>query len=43
MAKYDPLYKYLSESGQPVVRLTFKEVADLVGGLPKSASIHQAW
>ncbi len=43
MAKSDPLYKYLRDSGEPVVQLSFQEISDMVGGLPKSASKYQAW
>lgn len=42
MAKYDPLRDYLRGRTTPVT-MTFDEVADLVGGLPKSAYDWQLW
>ena len=45
MAKYEPLRDYLNTrpASTEEVRLTFDEVADMVGKLPKSAWQHQAW
>jgi hypothetical protein len=38
MAKYDPLYRFLRDSGQATVDLSFDVIADMVdGGLPPSA------
>jgi len=42
MTKYAPLETYL-RSVKPPMRMTFDEVARLVGGLPPSAYRHQAW
>lgn len=42
VAKYDVLLNYLC-GDQPAVRMTFQQVADLVGGLPDSAYRHRAW
>lgn len=44
--KYAPLTAYLvdaAEHGRESVELSFAELADLVGGLPPSASEHRAW
>lgn len=41
--KYGPLRDYLQNSGQDTVSMTFAEIQALVGDLPKSASVHQAW
>ncbi len=43
MAKYDPIQIHLNNAPSSVVRLTFDELDDLVGGLPKSAYVHRAW
>jgi hypothetical protein len=41
---YDPLYKYLMERSEPVVRMTFAEIERVLGRpLPASARKHQAW
>ncbi len=37
MRKYDPLCRYLRDSGQATVELSFDLIADMVGGLPPSA------
>ena len=44
--KYAPLTAYLVDAaghGRESVELSFAELADLVGGLPPSASEHRAW
>lgn len=41
--KYGPLYDHLSGTTGTRVRMTFKEVEDLVGRLPESAYRHRAW
>lgn len=41
--KYDPLRNYLENNGKESVSMTFGQIEDLVGRLPKSASLHQAW
>lgn len=42
-SKYQPLADFLRESAKAQIRLTFAEVADLVGGLPPSAYKYSAW
>ena len=42
MSKYAPLKSYLAGRGD-VVDLSFETVADLVGGLPRSAYEYEAW
>lgn len=41
--KHGPLRDYLAGQSGSQVRMTFAEVADLVGPLPSSARLHQAW
>jgi hypothetical protein len=43
VGKYDPLRDYLAGKVGAEVRMTFSEVAKLVGELPASARIHRAW
>jgi hypothetical protein len=43
MSKYDPLKRRLMVSGTGVLEMTFAEIAELVGGLPRSAFEHRAW
>ena len=43
MAKYDPLRQLLDEAASPRVEVAFERIADLVGGLPRSATEHRAW
>lgn len=43
MAKYDPLQRHLQESALSSLRMTNAEVADLVGGLPISATNRRTW
>ena len=42
-SRYQPLADYLRKSGEPIIDLTFAEVADLVGGLPASAYTYGVW
>ena len=35
MGKYDPVREHLFMSGQPTVSMSFAELGNLVGGLPK--------
>jgi transcriptional regulator with XRE-family HTH domain len=42
-AKYAPLLEYLRSRGDSQVTMRYEDVAKLVGGLPKSASLHRAW
>ena len=41
--KYLPLQRHLAAGGRETVTMTFAQIANLVGPLPKSASIHRAW
>lgn len=41
--KYDPLKQWLIENGNEKIRISFSEIADLVGGLPPSAYKHRAF
>lgn len=41
--KYGPLHEHLSGTTGTRVRMTFKEVEDLVGRMPESAYRHRAW
>lgn len=43
MAKYDPLRSYLTQCGSPRVTMSFEQISELVGGLPRSAYEYQAW
>ncbi len=43
MSKYDPLRHHLRASGRSVVTMHHEEIADIVGPLPKSASLYSAW
>lgn len=43
MGKYDPVREHLFTSGKPTVSISFEELGNLVGGLPKSAYTYQAW
>ena len=44
MGKYDPLRDHLAGlDGRTEIRLTFNEIARLVGSLPASAWQHPAW
>lgn len=43
VAKYDPLFEYLSRAGDVPVELGFEEISQLVGGLHASAERHGAW
>jgi len=43
MAKYDPLRDHLARRRRVPLRMTFDQVADLVGPLPQSAFVHRAW
>lgn len=43
MAKYDPLRDFLAQHRGSNVTMSFDEVAELVGGLPKSAFDYREW
>lgn len=45
MGKYEPLADYLASrpTNQSTVTMTFEQVADLVGGLPRSAYEYREW
>jgi hypothetical protein len=42
VSKYGPLRAYLLASG-PVVDMHLADIAELVGGLPRSAYTYEAW
>ena len=42
-SKYLPLQEHLKSDGRDSVTMTFAQIAQLVGPLPKSASLHRAW
>jgi hypothetical protein len=41
--KYGPLRTHLEGTGRDKVSMTFRQIEDLVGKLPKSAYLYQAW
>ncbi len=44
MSKYNPLYKYLKNSGKDRILLSFKEIEDIIGDvLPESAYRYREW
>lgn len=43
MAKYDPLRIFLERQRGNSITMSFEDVAQLVGGLPKSARQYSAW
>jgi hypothetical protein len=43
MGKYDPLQRRLESGGSGPITMSFAELDKLVGGLPRSASIHRVW
>lgn len=43
MSKYDELAMLLRERGGDEITLRFDEIADRVGGLPRSAYDYPAW
>jgi hypothetical protein len=43
MSKYDSLYAHLSNCPHSMVKMSFVEIAGLVGGLPASATDYRAW
>lgn len=42
-SRYDPLRRFLEEQANPAPTITFEELQDLVGELPRSAWDHPAW
>lgn len=42
-SKYRPLGNHLLETNAESVTLRFAEISEMVGGLPKSASLHRPW
>ena len=42
-SKYDPLRQFLARCREDSVELKFSQVADLVGGLPRSAYAYRPW
>ncbi len=43
MSKYDGLRDALRTDGRAGVPMTFSQIAEVVGDLPRSARIHAAW
>ncbi|UZE31149.1 HNH endonuclease [Pseudomonas asplenii] len=43
MSKYAPLVEFLNRQSEGVVQITFQQIGELVGGLPKSALNHSGW
>jgi len=43
VSKYDDLAKYLEKRTEDMIRMTFAEVAAIVGDLPQGAYDHRAW
>lgn len=41
--KYLPLQEHLIKDGRETITMTFDQIVNLVGPLPKSASIHRPW
>jgi hypothetical protein len=41
--KYGPLRTHLEDCGKERISMTFRQIEELVGKLPKSAFLHQAW
>ena len=41
--KYLPLQEHLKADGRDTITMTFAQIAELVGHLPKSASLHRPW
>jgi hypothetical protein len=42
-SKYDPLKRWLQNQQRQLIDMTFDEIANLVGGLPISATKRAAW
>jgi Swt1-like HEPN len=42
-SKYDPLRDFLTERGAAPITLTFAQIDELVGTLPRSARLYQLW
>jgi hypothetical protein len=43
MAKYDPLFRHLCTIGDHPVEMTFDEIEQLVGPLPRAATQQREW
>ena len=43
ISKYEEFARYLAKQDQDMLRMTFSEVAGIVGSLPKAAYNHRAW
>ena len=43
MAKYDPLFEHLCVAGDRPLEMSFDAIAQIVGGLPKSAYTYRPW
>ena len=42
-SKYTPLAKYLEEKDQDMLRMSFIEIDNIIGGLPPGSLKHRAW
>ena len=43
MAKYDPLKQFLQRQTGQTITMSFKDVAEIVFGLPRSAYSYREW
>jgi hypothetical protein len=43
MAKYDALFRHLCTVGDDPVEMTFDEIEQLVGSLPRAATMQREW
>ena len=43
MAKYDALFRHLCTVGDDPVEMTFDEIEELVGPLPRAATMQREW
>jgi len=43
VSKYEDLAKHLQKQNADMLRMTFEEVSQIVGGLPQGAYDHRAW
>jgi hypothetical protein len=43
MGKYDPLFRHLCAIGDEPVEMTFAEIEQLVGPLPRVAGVQRDW
>jgi hypothetical protein len=43
VAKYDPLFRHLCTIGDDPIEMTFDEIEQLVGPLPRAATLQREW